>query len=205
MLRQRPSWRLPRWRAAPGPRLGRRRASGLVPSATSPPSRACAPDGRPRMPLDVHVLTFGPGDHPFLKFGHDALWIHDDREAGTDRVYNFGTFSFDSPRLIFDFLGGRMTYWLSVSYAAGGARRVRAREPHHSDAGADARSARRAGAAGARWRTTPAPRTAPTSTTTSSTTARRACATPSTRGGRRRCASRPGRRGGSRCAGRRCG
>lgn len=67
-----------------------------------------------RDPLKISVLTFGPGDHPFFKFGHDALWIHDDAEK-TDRVYNFGTFSFDSPRLIFDFLHGRMTYWLSVS------------------------------------------------------------------------------------------
>ncbi|HVY38004.1 MAG TPA: DUF4105 domain-containing protein [Polyangia bacterium] len=68
----------------------------------------------PPDPLKISVLTFGPGDHPFFKFGHDALWIHDDVE-NTDRVYNFGTFSFDSPRLIFDFLHGRMTYWLSVS------------------------------------------------------------------------------------------
>ena len=41
-------------------------------------------------------------------------WVHDAFD-GSDRVYNFGTFSFDSPRLILDFLHGRMTYWLSVS------------------------------------------------------------------------------------------
>jgi len=63
--------------------------------------------------LSVYVLTFGPGDHPFFKFGHDAIWIHD-VEEGTDKVYNFGTFAF-SPRVIVDFLHGRMTYWLSVS------------------------------------------------------------------------------------------
>ncbi len=86
----------------------------LVPSVTVSPVAVPAPAAEGEDALDVHVLTFGPGDHPFLKFGHDALWIHD-RAAGTDRVYNFGTFRFDSPRLIFDFLGGRMTYWLSVS------------------------------------------------------------------------------------------
>jgi hypothetical protein len=64
--------------------------------------------------LRVYVMTFGPGDHPFNKFGHDALLV-EDREAGTERVYNFGTFSFESPRLILDFLGGRLHYWLSVS------------------------------------------------------------------------------------------
>src|ERR1022692_4278183 len=67
--------------------------------------------------LSVAVMTFGPGDHPFFRFGHDAIWIHD-RETGVDRVYNFGTFTFDSPRLILDFLHGRMTYWLSVSSLA---------------------------------------------------------------------------------------
>jgi len=63
--------------------------------------------------LSIHVLTFGPGDHPFFKFGHDAIWIHD-ADEGTDKVYNFGTFAF-SPRVIVDFLHGRMTYWLSVT------------------------------------------------------------------------------------------
>ena len=82
-----------------GWRLGRR----------APESRGATADD-----LTVSVMTLGPGDHPFFKFGHDAIWIHDASE-GSDRVYNFGTFSFDSPRLIVDFLHGRMTYWLSVS------------------------------------------------------------------------------------------
>jgi hypothetical protein len=81
-------------------------ASGVARSA---PAAVVAPDD----PLSIYVLTFGPGDHPFFKFGHDAIWIHD-AEAGTDKVYNFGTFAF-SPRVIVDFLHGRMTYWLSVS------------------------------------------------------------------------------------------
>ncbi|HEX3904885.1 MAG TPA: DUF4105 domain-containing protein [Polyangia bacterium] len=68
----------------------------------------------PDDPLTIYAVTFGPGDHPFFKFGHDAIWIHD-ADGGTDKVYNFGTFAF-SPRVIVDFLHGRMTYWLSVSY-----------------------------------------------------------------------------------------
>ncbi|MDB4980313.1 MAG: uncharacterized protein JWM82_1065 [Myxococcales bacterium] len=69
-------------------------------------------------PLSIYTLTFGPGDHPFFMFGHDALLVRD-RKTGTDRVYNFGTFRFDSPRLILDFLKGRLTYWLSVSSLPG--------------------------------------------------------------------------------------
>jgi uncharacterized protein DUF4105 len=63
------------------------------------------------------VLTFGPGDETFSKFGHDALWVHDPRQPPNrrDLVYNYGTFRFDSPWLIVDFLKGRLSYWLSVS------------------------------------------------------------------------------------------
>lgn len=65
----------------------------------------------------VSVLTFGPGDQTFSKFGHDALWVHDPRKPPRQRdlVYNYGTFRFDSPWLIVDFLKGRLDYWLSVS------------------------------------------------------------------------------------------
>ena len=96
-------------------------ATGVVRAApVAPPVTPIMPAGpaagaAPADPLAVYVMTFGPGDHPFFKFGHDAIWIHDAAE-GTDRVYNFGTFAFTGPRLILDFLHGRMTYWLSVSY-----------------------------------------------------------------------------------------
>ncbi len=89
---------------------------GVALVAAAPAARAQAAPAAPTEapgPI-VSVLTFGPGDHPFFKFGHDALWIHDPSD-GADRVYNFGTFRFDSPRLILDFLHGRMTYWLSVA------------------------------------------------------------------------------------------
>lgn len=75
------------------------------------------PPGSPAPALRVFVMTMGPGDHPFFRFGHNAIWIRDE-SAGTDKAYNFGTFRFDSPRLIFDFLGGRLNYWLSVSRLA---------------------------------------------------------------------------------------
>src|SRR4051812_13111286 len=68
--------------------------------------------------LTVYVITFGPGDHPFYKFGHDAIWIHDasasPRDAmKRDAVYNWGTFAFGDPALIPKFVQGRFLYWLS--------------------------------------------------------------------------------------------
>ncbi len=105
------------------PRQPRRRAQaaaaptpGPVGAAVAPgaPVIAAPPPPEPGSELSVYVLTMGPGDHPFFKFGHNAIWIQD-RAARTDRVYNFGTFRFDSAKLLPEFIRGRLTYWLSVS------------------------------------------------------------------------------------------
>ena len=68
-------------------------------------------------PTRVSVLTMGPGDHPFTRFGHNALlleWAGDDL-GRHDAVYNFGTFEFDGLQGVTDFMAGRFRYWLSVS------------------------------------------------------------------------------------------
>jgi hypothetical protein len=95
--------------------LGLARTAAAAP-AIDPPGPLLPPTDR-APGVRVFVMTMGPGDHPFFRFGHNALWLRDE-VALTDRVYNFGTFRFDSPRLILDFLGGRLNYWLSVSSLA---------------------------------------------------------------------------------------
>jgi hypothetical protein len=65
--------------------------------------------------LTVYAITFGPGEHPFLKFGHNAILIQPKDEPGW--VFNFGTFDFADPDLIPKFLRGRFKYWLSVGGA----------------------------------------------------------------------------------------
>jgi hypothetical protein len=64
----------------------------------------------------VSVITFGPGDETFSKFGHDAILLSDPRQPPQRRelVFNYGTFRFDSPWLIMDFLKGKLSYWLSA-------------------------------------------------------------------------------------------
>ncbi len=67
--------------------------------------------------VDIFVLTFGPGDHPFSKFGHNAVLVVD--ATRPDKlVYNFGTFRAQSPTLLTDFLQGRLLYWVSVGKEA---------------------------------------------------------------------------------------
>jgi hypothetical protein len=63
--------------------------------------------------LTVSLLTMGPGEHPFTKFGHSAIRVHDAR-ANRDEIFNFGTFAFDSPSLFLDSIAGKLPYWLSV-------------------------------------------------------------------------------------------
>ena len=63
--------------------------------------------------LTISLLTMGPGEHPFTKFGHSAIWVHDARDQ-RDEIYNYGTFAFDSPTLIIDSVAGKLPYWLSV-------------------------------------------------------------------------------------------
>jgi hypothetical protein len=82
----------------------------LVPRAARAES---APSGQPGDEFTISVLTMGPGDHPFFKFGHNALLVHD-AALRRDEVYNFGTFQFQSATLISDFMKGRLRYWLSV-------------------------------------------------------------------------------------------
>jgi uncharacterized protein DUF4105 len=67
----------------------------------------------PGSELRISLLTMGPGEHPFTKFGHSALWVHD-TAAQRDEVFNYGTFAFDSRTLLIDSVEGKLPYWLSV-------------------------------------------------------------------------------------------
>jgi hypothetical protein len=61
----------------------------------------------------IHVLTLGPADDLFSRFGHIGVVV-DDREHRTRRVFNFGTFDFGDPALRIKYARGFLTYWLSV-------------------------------------------------------------------------------------------
>ncbi|HJU74969.1 MAG TPA: DUF4105 domain-containing protein [Gemmatimonadaceae bacterium] len=67
--------------------------------------------------LRVYLMTMGPGDAVWERFGHNAIRIRDDR-TGEDRVYNWGMFSLDDAGFILRFLRGRMRYWMASEDAA---------------------------------------------------------------------------------------
>ncbi|MEI9938315.1 MAG: DUF4105 domain-containing protein [Pseudomonadota bacterium] len=72
----------------------------------------------PGAELRISLLTMGPGEHPFTKFGHSAIWVQD-TAAQRDEVYNYGTFAFDSRTALLDSVEGKLPYWLSVQSLGG--------------------------------------------------------------------------------------
>ncbi|MEY3351281.1 MAG: hypothetical protein RIQ50_1392 [Bacteroidota bacterium] len=62
--------------------------------------------------LRISLLTCSPGAELYSVFGHNALRITDSA-AGTDVVYNFGTFDFNDPDFYTKFVIGKLNYFLS--------------------------------------------------------------------------------------------
>jgi hypothetical protein len=87
--------------------------AALALAAAPVPARAQAPPAAPDTGLTVTLLTMGQGDLVWEKFGHNALWIHD-AATGTDRVYNYGMFDFNSPGYWGRFMKGNWLYELGV-------------------------------------------------------------------------------------------
>jgi hypothetical protein len=65
----------------------------------------------PRDSVVVSILTMGPGDEIFERFGHQSIRIHD-ITTGLDSAYNWGMFSFEQPHFLVRFLTGDTRYWM---------------------------------------------------------------------------------------------
>ncbi len=74
----------------------------------SPPPRLPA---SPPESLTVYLMTMGPGQAVWERFGHNAIWIHDP-VRGTDKAYNYGLFDLGQEKFLLRFLQGRMWYWM---------------------------------------------------------------------------------------------
>ena len=61
----------------------------------------------------ISVITVGPGQELFARFGHIGLLVEDKTEK-TEKVYNFGMYNFDNPALRFKYLKGFLIYWVSA-------------------------------------------------------------------------------------------
>lgn len=63
---------------------------------------------------EISILTMGPGNYLYDKFGHSAIRVLD-KEKNIDAVFNYGTYDFNTPNFYTKFAQGRLMYSLSVS------------------------------------------------------------------------------------------
>ncbi len=65
--------------------------------------------------LQISILTCAPGEDVYTAWGHTAIRIIDSANQ-TDIVYNFGTFDFNTPYFLVEFVKGNLNYFLSADY-----------------------------------------------------------------------------------------
>ncbi|GHC59846.1 lipoprotein N-acyltransferase Lnb domain-containing protein [Ulvibacter litoralis] len=62
---------------------------------------------------EVSILTIGPGDQLYDKFGHSAFRIKDEN-SNTDIVFNYGVYDFNTPNFYTKFAQGKLLYELGL-------------------------------------------------------------------------------------------
>lgn len=62
----------------------------------------------------INLLTCGPGKDLYSTFGHTAIYVRDPAR-GIDKVYNYGTFDFNTPNFYLKFCQGNLDYFLNVT------------------------------------------------------------------------------------------
>ena len=65
----------------------------------------------PGSELRVYLVTMGPGERVWERFGHNAIWIQD--PASSDTAYNYGLFDFQQENFLLRFIRGQMWYWMA--------------------------------------------------------------------------------------------
>jgi hypothetical protein len=83
---------------------------------------ACAPlqaqvaqwtPGQPGESLEVALVTVGPGDVYWQRFGHNAILVRDNARGG-EVLYNYGIFDFSEADFFLKFIRGEMTYRMAA-------------------------------------------------------------------------------------------
>lgn len=113
--------------------------------ASPVPARAGVADA-PGADLEVSLVTYGPGETYWERFGHDAIELRD-RASGEAVNFNYGVFDFAEKNFLLNFARGHMHYMMDaeptdeeVSYYVGVGRSVtRQRLALSADQAADLR------------------------------------------------------------------
>jgi hypothetical protein len=90
-------------------------AQPLETMSPEPPSDTL-PDQLQDYQTGVWLVTYGPGELYWQRFGHNGIWIRD-QDLGLDHVFNFGFFDFAQQDFFLRFLQGRMLYFSAAQPA----------------------------------------------------------------------------------------
>lgn len=64
--------------------------------------------------INAYLLTCEPGKAIYELYGHSAIWI-EDLGSGTDAVFNYGLFDFNTPHFVWRFTLGKTDYLLGAT------------------------------------------------------------------------------------------
>lgn len=95
-------------------------AQSAPPVSLQPLSRSPSPAAPGEMPIApsvsdaaVYLVTYGPGEIYWQRFGHNAIWLRND-ERDLDHLFNFGFFDFQQENFLLRFIRGKMDYFVAV-------------------------------------------------------------------------------------------
>lgn len=77
------------------------------------PARASVANA-PAANLEIALITYGPGETYWERFGHDALQVRD-TVSGESVNFNYGEFDFDQENFFLNFARGRMNYMMGAA------------------------------------------------------------------------------------------
>lgn len=61
---------------------------------------------------EAWLVTYGPGEIYWQRFGHNAIWLRE--PGGLDHTFNFGFFDFEQESFLLRFVQGRMLYFAAA-------------------------------------------------------------------------------------------
>jgi hypothetical protein len=98
------------------PRIMRAVCCGLIYMAVMSSWSSTFAADEPALSTEVWLVTYGPGEIYWQRFGHNAIWIRD-TGLGLDHVFNFGFFDFEQENFFLRFLQGRLLYFSAAQPA----------------------------------------------------------------------------------------
>jgi len=72
-----------------------------------------SPPAPPEGEYQALLVTYGPGEVYWERFGHNAIWLREPAR-NLDHAFNFGFFDFDQPNFLRRFVQGRMLYFAAA-------------------------------------------------------------------------------------------